>query len=98
MSGGPDNPPGLGPEAGPQPKRPRGAASAPPSRARGSLDPIAEDGPGGGASARVRPPGRGSGSRTQTPSFATARSGAGSVPKEGRLPSVSSRPASLGPA
>eukprot|EP00969_Alexandrium_andersonii_P174610 7720535-Alexandrium_andersonii.AAC.1 len=86
MSGGPDTPPGLGPEAGPQPKRPRGAASAPPSRARGSLDPILEEGPEGGAPARARPPSRGSG-RSQTPSFATARSGAGSVPEEGRLPS-----------
>eukprot|EP00969_Alexandrium_andersonii_P135892 6011944-Alexandrium_andersonii.AAC.1 len=38
------------------------------------------------------------GSRLQTPSFATASSGAGSVPEQGRLPRASSRPASLGPA
>eukprot|EP00969_Alexandrium_andersonii_P316719 13992308-Alexandrium_andersonii.AAC.1 len=53
MSGGPEVPPGLEPEAQPPPKRPRGTTSAPPSSARTSLVPIAEEEASGGAPAGV---------------------------------------------
>eukprot|EP00969_Alexandrium_andersonii_P348909 15426811-Alexandrium_andersonii.AAC.1 len=57
MPGGPDSPPGLEPESRPPPKWPRGSNSAPPAGARVPLEPIAEEGIGGGAPARARPPG-----------------------------------------
>eukprot|EP00969_Alexandrium_andersonii_P322535 14250585-Alexandrium_andersonii.AAC.1 len=98
MSGRPDSPPGLEAESRPPPKRQRGAVSAPPASTRTALGSIAEEGIGGGAPVRARPPGQDSGSRLRLPSYATTVSEAGGVFQEGRLPRASSRPASLGPA
>eukprot|EP00969_Alexandrium_andersonii_P296363 13096650-Alexandrium_andersonii.AAC.1 len=94
MASGSDGPPGLEPEARPPPKRQR---SAPPVSSRTTLDPIAEEGIGGGAPARARPPSRNPGSRSQNPSFATATSEESGAAEPGRLPRASSRPTSLGP-
>eukprot|EP00969_Alexandrium_andersonii_P299105 13223062-Alexandrium_andersonii.AAC.1 len=77
MSGGPQAPPGLEPEARPPPKRLCSSASAPPTSARTPSVPIAEEEASGGAPARARLPSRDTRSRSQAPSFVSASSGQG---------------------